>query len=317
LRKLFFRIFACIAVIAAALPPAAFADTAGDAYQRGQIAWKNQDYETAFREYRTAGDLGHLDAQILLAINLSASPYREDFTESRKWWAKAAGQGNSSSMVALGDSYRHGDLDGNFVDYKEAVKWYRTASNSKNTEHRGDASLALGEMYEAGQGTAANPSEAMKFYKKAADCGNGEAKFRIGLLYETGKGVGRNYAKAREWYTAAAGDRVSAAMYRVGYLHEKGLGVKANMKEAEKWYRKAADAGDSWSQLYFGDKCEHGRGVPVDLISAHVWYNLASKGMGSEELWKKAKSAKERVALTLSAEDLARAEKMAREWRPR
>ena len=92
MRKLFFWIFACIAVIAAALPPAAFADTAGDAYQRGQIAWKNQDYETAFREYRTAGDLGHLDAQILLAINLSASPYREDFTESGNGGQKLRGR---------------------------------------------------------------------------------------------------------------------------------------------------------------------------------------------------------------------------------
>jgi len=118
------------------------------------------------------GQLGHLDAQILLAINLSTSPYPEEFLEGRKWFKMAAGQGNSSSMLALGDTYRRGDLDGNYIDYREAIKCYRTASASEDREHAGEAFLSLGEMYEAGQGTAANPTEAMKFYKKAADRGN-------------------------------------------------------------------------------------------------------------------------------------------------
>jgi len=135
-------------------------------------------------------------------------------------------------------------------------------------------------------------------------------------LYETGKGVTKNYGKAAEWYRSAAEMNYSTAMYRMGFLHEKGMGVPKSMQEAEKWYRRAADAGNSWSQFYFGDKCEHGKGVPMDLVSAHAWYNLASRGMGDEQLWKKAKSARDRVALKLAPEELARAEKIARDWRP-
>jgi len=309
-------IIAVIILSTAILPSIAFADAAEDAYKRGERAWKNQDYETAFREYRKAGELGHLDAQILLAINLSSSPYPEDFLESRKWWKKIAGQGNSGSIVALGDSYRYGNLDGNYIDYKEAIKWYRTASTSNNSEHRGDAFLALGEMYEEGQGTAKNPSEAMKLYKKAAAEGNAEAGYRIGVLYETGKGVSKNYGKAAEWYSSSAEMFNSTAMYRMGFLHEKGMGVPKSMQEAEKWYRRAADAGNSWSQFYFGEKCEHGKGVKKDLVFAHAWYNLASRGMGDKGLWKKAKSARDRVALKLTPEELARAEKIVRDWRP-
>lgn len=309
-------VVAVIALTASILPSAAFADAAEDAYKRGERAWKNQDYETAFREYRTAGELGHLDAQILLAINLSTSPYPEEFLEGRKWFKMAAGQGNSSSMVALGDIYRLGDMDGKHIDYKEALKWYRAASTSKNREHRSDAFLALGEMYEEGQGAAKSPAEAMKFYKKAVAEGNEEAGYRIGVLYETGKGVTKNYGKAAEWYRSAAEMNYSTAMYRMGFLHEKGMGVPKSMQEAEKWYRRAADAGNSWSQFYFGDKCEHGKGVPMDLVSAHAWYNLASRSMGDEQLWKNAKSARDRVALKLTPEELARAEKIVRDWRP-
>ncbi|WP_367338522.1 hypothetical protein [Aminivibrio sp.] len=54
-------------------------------------------------------------------------------------------------------------------------------------------------MYEEGQGTAKNPSEAMKLYKKAAAEGNAEAGYRTGVLYETGKGVSK--IATAEWYS--------------------------------------------------------------------------------------------------------------------
>ncbi|WP_367338532.1 hypothetical protein [Aminivibrio sp.] len=104
-------------------------------------------------------------------------------------------------------------------------------------------------------------------------------------------------------------------MYRMGFLHEKGmeyLKVCRKRKNGIEGQPMQETAGRS----FILEKNEPGKGVKKDLVFAHAWYNLASRGMGDKELWKKAKISRDRVALKLTPEELARAEKIVRDWRP-
>jgi hypothetical protein len=59
-------------------------------------------------------------------------------------------------------------------------------------------------MHYKGNGVPQNYSEAMKWYKKAADQGYTEAQYNLGVMYYFGKGVPQNYAKAYSYWSVAA-----------------------------------------------------------------------------------------------------------------
>lgn len=53
-------------------------------------------------------------------------------------------------------------------------------------------------------GIERNPTETAKWYRRAAEQGNGEAQYLLGHCYEQGIGVAQDYMKAVEWYKRAA-----------------------------------------------------------------------------------------------------------------
>ena len=60
-----------------------------------------------------------------------------------------------------------------------------------------------------------------------------------------------------------------------------------------------------------GVKYDYGRGVPQDYKEAHKWYNLAAvDGDKQAEMWRDA------IAKKMTPEQIAEAQKLAREWKP-
>jgi PQQ-dependent catabolism-associated CXXCW motif protein len=86
--------------------------------------------------------------------------------------------------------------------------------------------------------------EAMRWYRKAADLGNGAAMGNIGVLYYNGQGVPQDYAEAMRWYRKGATAGNATSMLNVGLLYELGQGVPADLAEARRWFVKARDAGN-------------------------------------------------------------------------
>ena len=62
-------------------------------------------------------------------------------------------------------------------------------------------------------------------------------------MYSHGNGVKQDYSEALRWYRKAAEQENSYAQFMLGLMYENGLGVTKNLQEARKWYRKAADQG--------------------------------------------------------------------------
>ncbi len=98
----------------------------------------------------------------------------------------------------------------------------------------------------------------------------------------------------------------------LGDMYDLGEGVPQDDVEAVKWYRKAAEQGHAEAQHNLGIMYDLGKGVPEDKVLAYMWRNI-SAASGHE----KAKKSKEIVSRKMTQEQIAEAQKLSREWKPR
>ena len=113
----------------------------------------------------------------------------------------------------------------------------------------------------------------------------------------------------REWRKLAQKGDVESQYY-LGTLYERGIGVAQNYTEAAKWYQRAAARGDADAKNNLGALYINGNGVPQDYVQAHMWFNLAAA-----EDNQSAKENRDFTAQQMTPEDLAKAEKLAEQWR--
>ncbi len=67
-------------------------------------------------------------------------------------------------------------------------------------------------------------------------------------MYEKGWGISQDYTEAVKWYREAAEQGHARAQYSMGLAYEYGRGVSQDHDEAMKWYHKAAEQGDADAQ---------------------------------------------------------------------
>jgi len=65
------------------------------------------------------------------------------------------------------------------------------------------AQVNLGGMYDIGKGVTQDYSEALKWYRKAAEQGHASAQFYLGAKYANGQGVARDYVSSHMWINLA------------------------------------------------------------------------------------------------------------------
>ena len=97
-----------------------------------------------------------------------------------------------------------------------------------------------------------------------------------GYLCYHGKGAPRDQTEAVKWYRLAADQGVAEAQFELGWMYCHGKGVLKDHKEGIRWYWLAAELGLVKAQLglaniYASD--EHGL---KDHIKAYAWFNLVS-----------------------------------------
>ena len=145
----------------------------------------------------------------------------------------------------------------------------------------------------------------------AADQGDTDAQFYLGLMYADGRGVPQDHGEAVRWYRLAADQGDTGSQVNLAFMYAYGVGVRQDHGEAVRWYRLAANQGDTGSQFYLGLMYADGRGVPQDYIAAHMWVNLAA-AQGNEYMRK----VRDGLAGRMSSQQIAAAQRAAREWRP-
>ena len=127
-----------------------------------------------------------------------------------------------------------------------------------------------------------------------------------------------DYAAAIETFSVFVEQGSALAQFRLGVMYEEGQGVPQDDGEAVRWYRLAAEQGNALAQGWIGYMYEEGRGVPQDDVQAHKWYNLAASRISSSDQRRdRVVKARNRVGRKMTRTQLAEAQRLSREWRPK
>ena len=138
------------------------------------------------------------------------------------------------------DEYYLNGLKAYYLEqYTEAIIWFRKAADLGHAQAQHD----LGYRYAMGEGVEKNPAEAAKWYRDAAEQGHAQAQHNLGFCYYMGEGVEKNSAEAVKWYRSSAEQGNAFAQYNLGICYKNGRGVAVDLAEAKKWFQKAADQG--------------------------------------------------------------------------
>jgi TPR repeat protein len=133
-------------------------------------------------------------------------------------------------------------------------------------------------MYNVGTGVPQNFSEAIKWFRLAADQGHPGAQNNLGVLYRQGRGDTNDVKTAAVWFRKAADQGMAPAQYALGQMYLNGEGVEQNVPKAVEWYTRAATQGLPEAQADLGflyatreDK------IPQDFLIAYKWLSLAAQ----------------------------------------
>ena len=159
------------------------------------------------------------------------------------------------------------------LDYSEALKWYRLAAEQGSDS----AQYSLGYMYQLGKGIELDYSEALKWYRLAAEQGSDSAQYSLGYMYQNGQGGEKDYSEALKWYALAADQGNYSSQYSLGYMYQNGQGVEQGYSEALKWYRLSAEQGYDCAQKNLGEMYQYAQGVELDYSEALKWYRLSAE----------------------------------------
>ena len=160
---------------------------------------------------------------------------------------------------------------------------------------------------------------AIRLFRPIAEQGHANAQFNLAQMYRNGQGVTQDYAAAVLWYRKAAEQGHADAQYNLGLMYATGQGVPQDYAAAVLWFRKAAEQGRANAQFNLGLMYRDGQGVTQDYVQAHMWFNLAAARFDASEKEYRDKAAKNRdiVAAKMTPAQIAEAQKLAREWKPK
>ncbi len=147
------------------------------------------------------------------------------------------------------------------------------------------------EWYQKGQAfyDEKNFTEAIKWFRKAAEQGHAAAQYNLGYCFDNSIGVDRDRAETDKWYRKAAEQGHAKAQYKLAGLYERDFDFSLGrdliaLEEARKWCHKAAENGNPDAASHLGWWYEFGLcRTPSNYIEALKWYRRAQE-LGKENL---------------------------------
>jgi TPR repeat protein len=145
-----------------------------------------------------------------------------------------------------------------------------------------------------------------------AEHGDYKSQLILAEMYENGYGVKEDHNETIKWYRLAAAKKCCASQVALGFKYQTGRGVPKDYSEAARWFQEAAEKGSPPAQIFLGSLYTDGLGVRQDLVQAYMWFNLAAaKGD------KLGPGLMESVEKRMTREQIAEAQALAKQWRPR
>lgn len=232
------------------LPIAAASQTVQD----GVTAYSQGNFSKAFRIWMPIAEAGDEIAQFnlgLLYFNGEGVP--KDHHEAAKWYQLAALQGNDKAQSILGGMYLEGD--GVQKDLFVATKWLQLAAEQFDKTAKVQLKKILDEHVDViatktlgGAGSSLSEEERIRL---AAEHGDIYAANQMAYKYIDGDGVEKSETEAVKWYRVAANQGDPTAQYNLGMMYASDRGVPpkikdelmSNLAEAYVWLYLAARQG--------------------------------------------------------------------------
>ena len=240
------------------------------------------DHNKAFKLFQKAARLGNADAQCCMGCCFkNGYGTKVDYSKAREWYDIASGNGCARALRHIGFCYQEGT--GVEKDINRAMEWFDKAIKLDDT----NSMVTKGAIYYYGKdGITVNRSEGVKWYTKAAECGDSSGMWRLANCFLKGIGVEKDFDKAFLWYERSANKDNPDGQYGLGLCYYLGNGVAQNYKEAVELFKKAAAKDQPGSLWRLGHCYEHGQGVVKDLTLAFKWYKKSADKGTSEGQWR-------------------------------
>ena len=255
-------------------------------YYLGNLSMNSIDarrYEWAMDYYKIAVEagfpLGYVGQGILYDNGYGTET---DDAKARELYELAIKAGFVEGYCPLGTLYINGE--GVLQDTAAAMDYYKLALESEDFMWKNYARCRIGDLYLKGtQEIAQDYTQAMSWFRQAADEGYGMGELYIGNMYYYGDGVEKDKAEAFKWYKKAAEHGNITGMYDTAFLLENGIGADQDDTQAAHYYQMAASIGDLSSMYALGVIFEEGRGVSRDLSQARFWLEQALELAGDDD----------------------------------
>ncbi len=253
----------------------------------------------------------------LMLIFITAPVYADDFQDALVAYQKQdykvaiekfiplAEKGNPKAQFILGvlyvwddkreDYYNEGHKD---MDDEKAVKWFKLAANQGNVF----AQHNLGVMYESRPYIQPKQYERREWFRPNLEEGDTVEMILLEPYYLQGMGIQRDHYKAVKWYELAAEQGIVSSQFNLGL-------IAWDKKEQVKWLLLAAEQGHDTAQYNLALMYIIGDGVLQDYVQAHKWFNILAANESEDALRKR-----ENIAKKMTTEQIAEAQKLAREW---
>jgi TPR repeat protein len=208
--------------------------TAEEAYSKGQRLYSSGHYAEAAAAYRRSIAMGHLHPRADLAhmiIDGRNGIERSDRSLSDAF--QLVGEGARAQCprcqgVLARCYFRVISFTRNAVASLQLAR----ASAGKGCRY---GQYVLGMLLVEGVGgVVSDHTEAVRYFRLAAEQGLDVAQKELGVMYEEGRGVARDGAAALRWYNLAAEQGLADAMFRVAVCYEHGRFVARDTREAQR-----------------------------------------------------------------------------------
>jgi TPR repeat protein len=225
----------------------------------------------------------------------------------------ASTSGDAEAMVVYGMRLLQGE--GDDANVTEGLGWLQRASNAGETQ----AWYALGVVYANEMGVDCDFDKAITYWRKGAEAGDADCQTSMGMVYQAGdripSGIEADPSEAAKWYRMAAEQDHTEAIQHLAVMYGGRMGLEKNEEEALRWYRKGAKLGNADCIWGLGRCYLRGRGVEVDSVMAYSLCFASLDGVEHPEQ-KKAMTARcDEMGKALTAEQLKQAKPIIQEWK--
>ncbi|GHT96677.1 hypothetical protein AGMMS49545_22310 [Betaproteobacteria bacterium] len=168
-------------------------------------------------------------------------------------------------------------------DRTEAVKWYKLAAEQGHDGAQYEVGMAYIAAYRLPK-EMMDEAEAIKWFLRSAGQGNVAAAMTLGSIY----GNKADYAEALKWVKPLAEKgNVYAQAFLRDAIYRHDAATEQELEESRKWLRRAAEQGDIRSLLSLAEIYWLGEEVAADnkVESIRLFRLAAAQNIGYAQTW--------------------------------